>query len=562
MLKKSGSMAETNNQENATKFKEKGNKALQAGNLDEAIQNYTEAINLDPNNHVFYSNRSAAYAKNGCYDEALVDAQKTVALKPDWPKGYSRLGAAYAFLSNPEEAEKAYQKGLELDPNNAQLKDALESLKKTFSGPGKSVPVDNPFCTPDLIPKLAANPITAAYLQDKSYLEILSELRKDTKALGKYFQDPRIMKTLEVVLGISLVKTESPDGSSAQSTAEEKPKPEKPKEEVKKDDIPQEKKDALKEKELGNAAYKKKDLDTAIQHYTKGYELDPTNVTMLTNRAAAYFEKEEYEKCIEDCEMAVERGREHRAEFKIIARALERIGKVYMKQDKQEKALEYFEKSLTESRSDALLQKVNKLKKEIKERERQAYINPEMAEEERQKGNELFKKGQFPEALKHYTEAIKRNPTDAKLYSNRAACYQKLAEIRLALKDCDECIKLDPTFVKGYTRKGACHFAMKEFSTAINAYSKALELDKENKEAQEGLQRCYVSSTTPSSDPEEVKKRAMADPEVQEILSDPAMRMILEQMTENPGAIQDHLRNPDIARKIQKLMEVGVLQMR
>ena len=34
-------------------------------------------------------------------------------------------------------------------------------------------------------------------------------------------------------------------------------------------------------------------------------------------------------------------------------------------------------------------------------------------------------------------------------------------------------------------------------------------------EANEGLQRCYISSTTPASDPEEVKKRAMADPEVQ-----------------------------------------------
>lgn len=55
-------------------------------------------------------------------------------------------------------------------------------------GPGKSVPVDNPFCSPDLIPKLASNPETAAYLQDQSYMQILSELRADSKALGRYDQ--------------------------------------------------------------------------------------------------------------------------------------------------------------------------------------------------------------------------------------------------------------------------------------------------------------------------------------------------------------------------------------
>lgn len=51
-----------------------------------AIDRYTEAITLNRNNHVLFSNRSTAYARVGKFTEALEDAKRCHELKPDWPK--------------------------------------------------------------------------------------------------------------------------------------------------------------------------------------------------------------------------------------------------------------------------------------------------------------------------------------------------------------------------------------------------------------------------------------------------------------------------------------------
>ncbi|KAA0195646.1 hypothetical protein HAZT_HAZT005805 [Hyalella azteca] len=60
--------------------------ACQAGDFDTAVALYTEAIALDPQNHILYSNRSAAHIKLQQFQKALQDATKARDLNPKWPK--------------------------------------------------------------------------------------------------------------------------------------------------------------------------------------------------------------------------------------------------------------------------------------------------------------------------------------------------------------------------------------------------------------------------------------------------------------------------------------------
>ncbi|KAJ7428597.1 Stress-induced-phosphoprotein 1 [Pitangus sulphuratus] len=319
---------------------------------------------------------------------------------------------------------------------------------------------------------------------------------------------------------------------------------------------------AQREKELGNAAYKRKEFPAALEHYTRAEQLDPTNMTYVTNQAAVYFEMGNYEQCRTLCERAIELGRENREDYRQIAKAYARIGNSYLREERYKDAIHFYNKSLAEHRTPDVLKKCQQAEKILKEQERLAYIDPDLALEEKNKGNECFQRGDYPQAMRHYSEAIRRNPNEARLYSNRAACYTKLLEFPLALKDCEECIRLEPTFIKGYTRKAAALEAMRDYTKAMEVYQRALDLDPTCKEAAEGQRRCLRAQQQRSEPPEELRRRALADPEVQQIMGDPAMRLILEQMQKDPQALSEHLKNPLIAQKIQKLMDVGLIAIR
>jgi stress-induced-phosphoprotein 1 len=54
----------------------------------------------------------------------------------------------------------------------------------------------------------------------------------------------------------------------------------------------------------------------------------------LAGRSAVYFETKQFDACIADCDEAIQRGRDLRADYKIIAKALTRKGSALVQQEK------------------------------------------------------------------------------------------------------------------------------------------------------------------------------------------------------------------------------------
>jgi len=117
------------NKQQAAEAKDKGNKFFSSGKYTEAIQWYTKAIQLDPTDAAFYSNRAAAYMSVNKFEDALKDAEACIKAKPDWVKGHYRKGLALMSLNRYGDAVRAFEKGLEVDPNNADIKGKISEAR-------------------------------------------------------------------------------------------------------------------------------------------------------------------------------------------------------------------------------------------------------------------------------------------------------------------------------------------------------------------------------------------------------------------------------------------------
>ncbi|KAM4548668.1 small glutamine-rich tetratricopeptide repeat-containing protein alpha isoform 1-T2 [Odontesthes bonariensis] len=110
----------------AERLKSDGNDQMKVENYAAAVEFYSKAITLNPQNAVYYCNRAAAYSKLGNYAGAVQDCEQAIGIDPNYSKAYGRMGLALASLNKHTEAVSYYKKALELDPDNDTYKTNLK----------------------------------------------------------------------------------------------------------------------------------------------------------------------------------------------------------------------------------------------------------------------------------------------------------------------------------------------------------------------------------------------------------------------------------------------------
>jgi len=121
------SLAMCGTQESAEEHFERGNELSLSGDFEQAIAEYEQALEIEPENVDLMSNLGVAYYNLGQLDKAIDQYSRAIEISPSDPDIRSNLAAAYVqkyqvsgALEQLDSALEEYQKAVELKPTLAQ----------------------------------------------------------------------------------------------------------------------------------------------------------------------------------------------------------------------------------------------------------------------------------------------------------------------------------------------------------------------------------------------------------------------------------------------------------
>src|SRR5215468_9510702 len=89
------------------------------GQYDRAIEDYNQAIRLNPNHANAFSNRGVAYGRKGDYDRAIENYDQAIRLNPKYINAFYNRGNAYRRKRDYDRAVQNYDQVIRLNPKHA-----------------------------------------------------------------------------------------------------------------------------------------------------------------------------------------------------------------------------------------------------------------------------------------------------------------------------------------------------------------------------------------------------------------------------------------------------------
>ena len=111
-------------------IKKEANTCFSQGQFDKAIELYTSAIEIDPENAILYSNRSFAHLKMESYGYSLADATKSIELNSGYIKAYYRRASANFAMGKFKVALKDFESVAKAKPSDADAQKRFKECEK------------------------------------------------------------------------------------------------------------------------------------------------------------------------------------------------------------------------------------------------------------------------------------------------------------------------------------------------------------------------------------------------------------------------------------------------
>src|SRR5262245_34891774 len=101
----------------AMTFNNRGNAYQSKSEYQRAIQDYDEAIRLDPDSALAYNNRGSAFQHMGNYDRAIQDYDQAIRLDGTSPLTFNNRGRVHHLKEDYDQAIKDYGQAIDIDPD-------------------------------------------------------------------------------------------------------------------------------------------------------------------------------------------------------------------------------------------------------------------------------------------------------------------------------------------------------------------------------------------------------------------------------------------------------------